>query len=100
MRVFLNDRQHLPADSRRRIGKWSCALERIYEDILKEGVSSGELRADLDTRVAVLAILGMTNAVAHWHRNEAIPLSHVGAEFIRLLLQGTLKTPKRKRRRR
>lgn len=100
VRVFLNDRQHLPAESRRRIGKWSRALERIYEDILQEGVRRGELRADLDTRVTVLAILGMTNAVAHWHRNEAIPLTHVSEEFIRLLLEGALKAPKRKRRRR
>ena len=38
VRVFLNERQHLPAESRRRIGKWSRGLERIFEDVLKEGV--------------------------------------------------------------
>src|SRR5215475_11330702 len=54
VRVFLNERQHLPAESRRRIGKWSRGLERVYEDVLKEGVRRGEFRSDLDTRLAML----------------------------------------------
>src|SRR6201981_3030281 len=29
VRVFLNERQHLPAESHRRIGKWSRGLERV-----------------------------------------------------------------------
>src|SRR5262244_2242326 len=31
VKVFLNERQHLPGESRRRIGKWSRGLERIFE---------------------------------------------------------------------
>src|SRR5262249_563560 len=31
VRVFLNERQHLPIESRRRIGKWSRGLERVFE---------------------------------------------------------------------
>jgi hypothetical protein len=61
VRVFLNERQHLPAESCRRIGKWSRGLERVFEDVLKEGVRRGEFRSDLDTRLAVLGILGMAN---------------------------------------
>ena len=72
VRVFLNERQHLPAESRRRIGKWSRGLERVFEDVLKEGVRRGEFRADLDTRLAVLGILGMANAVANWYRAEEV----------------------------
>jgi AcrR family transcriptional regulator len=100
VRVFLNDRQHLPAESRRRIGKWSRDLERIYEDVLKAGVRRGEFRADLDTRLAVLAILGMTNAVAHWYSKEQVPVDRIATEFARLLLDGMLKAPKRRLRRR
>ena len=38
VRVFLNERQHLPPESRRRIGKWSRGLEQVFEGVLKEGV--------------------------------------------------------------
>ena len=98
VRVFLNDRKHLPTESRRRIGKLSRALERIFEDVLKEGVRRGELRADLDTRLAVLGILGMANAVANWYRNEDVAVDRVGAEFARLIVDGVKKKPKPRRR--
>src|SRR6267154_2763254 len=69
------------ADSRRRIGKWSRGLERVFEDVLKEGVRRGELRSDLDTRLAVLGILGMVNAVANWYRAEEVAIDRISAEF-------------------
>ena len=88
VRVFLNERQHLPAESRRRIGRWSRGLERIFEDVIKEGVGSGEFRADLDTRLATLAILGMCNAVPSWQRKENVDVANVAGEFARLVSGG------------
>jgi hypothetical protein len=96
--VFLNERQHLPAESRRRIGKWSRGLERVFEDVLKEGVRRGEFRSDLDTRLVVLGILGMANAVANWYRAEAVAVDRIIAEFVRLLGEGVTKRPKARRR--
>jgi AcrR family transcriptional regulator len=93
VRVFLNERQHLPAESRRRIGKWSRGLERVFEDVLKEGVRRGEFRPDLDTRLAMLATLGMVNAVASWYRSEAAAIDRISAEFVRLIVDGVLKRP-------
>ena len=49
VKVFLNERQYLPTESRRRIGRWSRGLERIFEEVIKEGIANGEFRADLDT---------------------------------------------------
>src|SRR5215831_6471831 len=90
MRVFLNERQHLPAESRRRIGKWSRGVEKIFEDVVKEGVRRGEFRHDLDTRLAVLAMLGMLNAAANWYRREEEPVERICEEFARLVLDGML----------
>jgi AcrR family transcriptional regulator len=98
VRVFLNERQHLPADSRRRIGKWSRGLERVFEDVFKEGVRRGEFRSDLDTRLAALASLGMANAVANWYHKEDVRIDRISAEFSRLIIDGVLKTPGRRRR--
>jgi AcrR family transcriptional regulator len=100
VRVFLNERQHLPAESRRRIGKWSRGLEKIFEDVLKEGVRCGEFRSGLDTRLATLAILGMANAVASWHVKEEVPIARIGAEFARLVLDGARRKGVAARRRR
>jgi hypothetical protein len=94
VRVFLNERQHLPAESRRRIGKWSRGLERVFEDVVKEGVRRGEFRADLDTRLAVLGILGMANAVANWYRGEEVPIDRISAEFARLIADGVKTRPR------
>jgi AcrR family transcriptional regulator len=94
VRVFLNERQHLPAESRRRIGKWSRGLERVFEDVLKEGVRRGEFRSDLDTRLAALATLGMANAVASWFRKEDVAVDRISAEFVRLIADGVTKRPR------
>ena len=66
VKVFLNERQHLPG---RRAGAVSAscraAIEQLFEDVIKEGVRAGRgFRSDLDTRLATLAVLGMANAVA------------------------------------
>src|SRR5262249_56663899 len=94
VRVFLNERQHLPAESRRRIGKWSRGLERVFEDVVKEGVRRGEFRADLDTRLAGLGILGMVNAVADWYRREEVAIDRISAEVARLIADGGKTRPR------
>jgi AcrR family transcriptional regulator len=99
VKVFLNERQHLPTESRRRIGRWSRGLERIFEDVIKEGVAQGEFRFDLDTRLAALAVLGMCNATPGWYRKEGISMSRIGAEFAHLVIDGMRTKPKARRRR-
>jgi AcrR family transcriptional regulator len=93
VKVFLSDRQNLPTESRRRIGKWSRGLERIFEDVLREGVRTGEFRVNLDTRLATLAILGMLNAVVTWYRKEDVAIARIADEFARMALRGVLKSP-------
>ena len=94
VQVFLNERQHLPTESRRRVGKWSRGLERVFQDVLKEGVRRGEFRPDLDTRLAVLGILGMANAVANWYRKEDMAIERISDEFARLVVDGVKKRPR------
>ena len=90
--VFLNERRHLPTESRRRIGRHSRAVEKIFQDVLRAGVEDGEFRADLDTRLASLAILGMVNAVAAWYDKErGAPVERIAQEFAALVLDGIRK---------
>jgi AcrR family transcriptional regulator len=92
MNVFLNERRHLPTESRRRIGRHSRAIEKIFEDVLRAGIESGEFRGDLDPRLTSLAILGMANAVATWYDQErGSPIDRIGKEFATLVLDGIRK---------
>ena len=100
VRVFLNERQYLPNESRRRIGRWSRGVERIFEEVIKEGIAKGDFRADLDTRLTTLAILGMCNAVPSWNRKENRAIERIGADFASLVLDGMCKPLASRRRRR
>src|SRR5262245_28710446 len=94
VRVFQNERQHLPAESRRRIGRWSRAYERVIEEVVKAGIHNGEFRADLDARLVTLGILGMGNAVATWYGKEpAAGIEKIVQEYARLLLDGLTPRP-------
>jgi AcrR family transcriptional regulator len=99
VRVFLNERQHLPGESRRRIGRWSRGLERIFEEVVREGMRAGEFRADLDPRLVTLAVLGMANSVAAWYRKENVPIPSIAEAFARLAIEGALKRPPARPRR-
>jgi AcrR family transcriptional regulator len=89
MRMFLNERQHLPNESRRRIGRLSWAYERLIEDIVRAGVRDGECRLDINCRITALALLGMTNTVAAWFSKEPrTAVEKIASEFVRLLLSG------------
>ena len=98
VKVFLNERQHLPGESRRRVGRWSRGLERVFEEVIKEGVAKGEFRADLNPRMATLAILGMCNAVSSWQRKENADIPQIATEFARLVIGGVGKRSRKRSR--
>jgi len=101
VKVFLLERQHLPPERRRRIGKWSRAYERVIEDVVQAGVAGGDFRADIDPRLATLALLGMVKSVSDWYGREPdAPLDRIVAAFSRLTLEGIVDRPARRRPRR
>lgn len=88
-KVFLAHRHDLSEEARHEIGRQIRAYEGNVEAILRAGVRRGEFRADLDCRLAALAMLGMCNAVAAWwgKRSQA-PVAQIAAQFAELLLGG------------
>lgn len=98
VRVFLRDRHRLPDESRRRVGRVSRRYERIIQRVLEAGVRAGELRADLDCRLATLALLGMCNAAVNWYGTEpGATIERIAHEFGDLVLDGL--APRAARRR-
>jgi AcrR family transcriptional regulator len=98
VKVFQNERRFLPNESRRRIGRWSRGIERIFEEVIKEGMAKGEFRSDLDARLTTLAILGMCNAVAAWNAKENRSIDEIAADFSALVFDGMGKRPSPRRR--
>jgi len=88
VRVFLTQRQFLPNRSRRRVGKWSRGLEKIFESVIRDGMRKGDFRGDLDPRLTTLAILGLANGVSAWYGKEDASMERIGNEFVSLVLDG------------
>jgi TetR/AcrR family transcriptional regulator, cholesterol catabolism regulator len=88
VKVFLTQRQFLPRKSRRRIGKWSRAIERLFEKVIRDGVRSGEFRSDANPRLVTLGILGMMNAVVGWYGKEPASIDKISSEYAALVLRG------------
>lgn len=89
VRVFLNERQHLPDAAHRRIGRLSARYETIIQGIFEAGVASGELRDDLPCRLATLALLALCNSVAAWYGREPnLDMETIASNFAALLCGG------------
>ena len=93
VRVFQTQRQFLPNRSRRRVGKWSRGLEKIFESVIRDGMRKGDFRGDLDPRLTTLAILGLANGVSSWYGKEDASMERIGSEFVSLVLDGLGRQP-------
>lgn len=89
VKVFINERRYLPTTSRRRIGRKSRRIERCFEHVILAGIADGSIRPGTDARLAMLAVLGMCNAVINWRGSDrARSVDEVAAEFASLVANG------------
>ena len=89
VKVFINERRHLPTPSRRRIGRKSRQIEKCFEQVILAGIADGSMRGAIDARLAALAVLGMCNAVINWRpADQARDVAKIAAEFGRLVAGG------------
>src|SRR4051812_8551011 len=92
--AFLFQRRDLPRRARQPLDAQSHAYETLWRALLDEGKRAGAIRATLDTRVAVPAVLGMCNSVARWPRTATeLGLDRVAKTFTGLICQGLFKRP-------
>lgn len=86
--VFLGERRFLPAPARKRIRAIERRYERIIERVIQQGVDAGEFRADLDARMATLALLGLGNSAAAWYGKEpGATLERITSNYVDLLVR-------------
>jgi AcrR family transcriptional regulator len=89
VKVFINERRYLPSASRRRLGRKTRRIERCFEHVILAGIADGTIRRDTDARLAMLAVLGMCNAVINWRASDqGKDLRRMAAGFAKLIADG------------
>lgn len=92
--AFLYLRRELPDAARRPLDELSRRYEELWHALLVEGQTRGAIPKSLDRRIAVLAILGMCNAVARWSRSAAdTGLDPIATVFSQVLSFGLFGAP-------
>ena len=72
----------------RRIVSRQRKFEIAVQDIFEDGIKEGTFRADLDPRLASLAVLGMCNWVYRWYNHEHYDVETIGEEFLKMIDYG------------
>lgn len=76
-------------DKRQEILQLQIQYERLMDKIIAEGRASGQLRADLDSRIMCYAILGMCNWMHKWYRRGGrLAAREIADEYVSLLMYG------------
>jgi AcrR family transcriptional regulator len=89
VKVFINERRYLPDASRRRLGRKTRRIERCFEHVILAGIADGSIRRGTDARLAMLAVLGMCNAVINWRAaDQGKDLRKIAAGFAALIAGG------------
>lgn len=77
-------------------GKMREDYGRLWRDAIQAGIDDGEVRDDLDVRIAVHGILGMINWTSRWLPAQRQGDGRAGAaEFSRLVAEGIVAPPAR-----
>lgn len=93
MFVFLAERLHVGRRTDR-IRSNAREYGEALASIIDAGQRAGEFRQDVDPRVAMLGILGMSNWTHRWFRSGGrLTLPQIGEQFAGLALQGLLQDP-------
>lgn len=92
--VYLHDYHHLMEKLQDNVIETPRHYQRLWAALVQQGIDSGELRQDLDVKVAAYAILGMCNWVYRWYKpNGKLPAEEVATVFTKLVLEGLCLAP-------
>lgn len=64
------------------------AYGRLWQQMLEAAQNAGELRANADTRLARLFVVGALNWTVEWFNPDGKPLNEVADEFTNLIFSG------------
>jgi TetR/AcrR family transcriptional regulator, cholesterol catabolism regulator len=87
--VFFHEWKHLPIIKMEEITSRRASVERIYTQILEEGVRSGQFSKGLDVKLASLLALSSANWTYQWFNSGGrLSAREVADAFCAMLLEG------------
>jgi TetR/AcrR family transcriptional regulator, cholesterol catabolism regulator len=87
--VYLRERESVKRRFREMIGFSPKEYERCWQQILCEGIESGEFRANIDIQVVSYGLLGMLNWAYKWYDPKGrLNVHEVAEQFTSLALAG------------
>ena len=91
MVVYMHECEEMKRIYRDRLNLSPKQYEGYWQRILREGIRSGEFRADLDVKVASYAVLGMLNGAYKWYDPRGrLGCREVADQFSKLALAGLM----------
>ena len=92
MKVHNDQRLYLPVERRFHIKKLGTQYRELLENVLKEGIEKGHLRADVDTHFLAYSIIGICNSWgANLIRDDELGLYETIEQCSDLILYGTIR---------
>lgn len=87
--VGLLDQISLPTSEQTAFRKIKQEYEQLWLDLIQEGMRSGAVRDDLDSRMMVFAILGMLNWMSRWYRKaDRLDSRQIADLFCAIIFEG------------
>lgn len=90
--IFNTERLHsISSDTAEKVNTLGREYERMWGEMIQDGIKTGEFRSDLDVDVTVKAILGACNTTLTWYRPDGrLSIDEVATRFADLFLEGML----------
>jgi len=87
--VFHNERRYLSPKLRQPVTDLAQKYEAVLEKMFREGLENQTFRADLDCRVATLALLGLCNSVLQWYRGGSKNnIDDIARKYAQIIVSG------------
>lgn len=94
MLVFVQELHNVVQALRDRLRNFPKRYQSLWEDILRQGVTAGELRPDLDITATALMILGMCNWMFRWYRKGGrLDAQTLAKQYAETILDGLAARP-------
>jgi len=86
--VWMHDFNALPDARRKALRELEDRDRHRLEELIAEAQREGGIRADVDPRLAALALLGSVNWLHRWFQPRRLPAEEIGSRFSDLFLAG------------
>jgi AcrR family transcriptional regulator len=94
MFVFVQELHNVIHSLQETLRDFPQRYQHLWEELIRQGITTGELRADLDVTTTVLMILGMCNWMCRWYRKGGrLSTAALAQQYARALLDGIMAAP-------